>query len=100
MYYETLFNGALSGLNGSNLMSGIIKVASVALLVSLLYSVYTAYAAGGDVRILGTAAIKYLVLGLVLVNYATVFQDVNNTFNGVANYVVSSGPGVSDVFHS
>jgi hypothetical protein len=98
MYYQTLFNGALAGLNGSNLMPGIIKVAAVVLLVSLLYSVYTAYAAGGDVRILGTAAIKYLILGLVLVNYATAFQDVNNMFNGIANYVVGSGPGMIDVF--
>lgn len=100
MYYQTLFNGALAGLNGSNLMPGIIKVASVVLLISLLYSVYTAYAAGGDVRMLGTAAIKYLILGLVLVNYATAFQDVNNMFNGVANYIVSSGPGITDVFRT
>ena len=100
MYYQTLFNGALSGLNSSNLIPGIIKVAEVVLLLSLLYSVYTAYAAGGDVRILGTAAIKYLILGLVLLNYADAFQDVNNMFNGVANYIVSSGPGITDVFHS
>jgi hypothetical protein len=100
MYYQTLFNGALSGLSSSNLMPGIVKVAEVVLLLSLLYSVYTAYAAGGDVRILGTAAIKYLILGLVLLNYAVVFQDVNNMFNGVANHIVNSGPGVTDVFHS
>lgn len=100
MYYQTLFNGALSGLNSSNLMPGIVKVAEVVLLMSLLYSVYTAYGAGGDVRILGTAAIKYLILGLVLLNYATAFQDVNNMFNGVANHIVSSGPGIRDVFHS
>jgi hypothetical protein len=100
MYYQTLFNGALSGLNSSTLMSRIIRVASVVLLVSLVYSIYTAYAAGGDVRILGTAAIKYLLLGLVLINYATAFQDVNNMFNGIANYVVGSGPGIIDVFRS
>ncbi|MGH9434435.1 MAG: hypothetical protein ACRD06_00375 [Terriglobia bacterium] len=100
MYYQTLFNGALTGLNSSNLMPGILKIASVILLASLLYSVYTAYAAGGDVRMLGTAAIKYLILGLVLVNYAAAFQDVNNMFNGVANHIVSNGPGITDVFRS
>ncbi len=100
MYYQTLFNGALSGLNGSGLMPGIIKIGSVVLLLSLLYSVYTAYAAGGDVRVLGTAAIKYLVLGLVLINYSTAFQDVNNMFNGVANHIVSTGPGIKGVFLS
>lgn len=100
MYYQTLFNGALAGLNSSTLMSGIIRVSSIVLLVSLVYSVYTAYAAGGDVRMLGTAAIKYLILGLVLVNYATAFQDVNNMFNGLANYIVSAGPGIIDVFRS
>jgi len=100
MYYQTLFNSALAGLNSSNLMPGIIKVSSVILLASLLYSVYTAYAAGGDVRLMGTAAIKYLILGLVLVNYAAAFQDVNSMFNGVANYIVGSGPGITDVFKS
>lgn len=100
MYYQTLFNGALAGLNGTNLMPAIIKVASVMLIASLLYSVYSAYTASGDVRILATAAIKYLIIGLVLVNYATVFQDVNDAFNGVANYIVSAGPGLTDVFRS
>lgn len=100
MYYQTLFNGALSGLASSNLMPGIIKIASVILLASLIYSVYTAYAAGGDVRMLGTAAIKYLIVGLVLVYYAAAFQDVNNMFNGVSNYIVSTGPGITDVFGS
>lgn len=100
MYYQTLFNGALAGLNGSGLMPGIIKTGSVILLISLLYSVYTAYAAGGDVRMMGTAAIKYLILGLVLLNYAAAFQDVNNMFNGVANYIVHTGPGFTDVFES
>lgn len=100
MYYQTLFNGALAGLNSTNLMPAIIKVASVMLIASLLYSVYSAYSASGDVRILATAAIKYLIIGLVLVNYATVFQDINNAFNGVANYIVSTGPGVKDVFAS
>lgn len=100
MYYQTLFNGALAGLNGSGLMPGILKVASVILLASLLYSVYGAYTAGGDVRILGTAAIKYLILGLVLLNYAAAFQDINNMFNGVANYIVQTGPGILDVFGS
>ncbi|HEX5481671.1 MAG TPA: hypothetical protein VFZ08_03495 [Terriglobia bacterium] len=100
MYYQTLFNGALAGVNSSGLMPGIIKIASVILIISLLYSVYTAYTAGGDVRILGTAAIKYLILGLVLVNYAAAFGDVNNMFNGVANYIVHTGPGIRDVFES
>jgi hypothetical protein len=100
MYYQTLFNGALAGLNSSGLMPGILKIASVILIISLLYSVYTAYTAGGDVRILGTAAIKYLILGLVLVNYAAAFGDVNNMFNGLANHIVSTGPGIGDVFES
>jgi hypothetical protein len=95
MYYQTLFNGALAGLNSSGLMPGILKIASVILIISLLYSVYTAYTAGGDVRILGTAAIKYLILGLVLVNYAAAFGDVNNMFNGLANHIL--GPSNCDL---
>jgi hypothetical protein len=100
MYYQTLFNSALSGINGSNLIPGILTVASAILLASLLYSVYSAYAAGGDVRMLATSGVKYLIVGLVLANYALAFRDVNNMFNGVANYIVTSGPGLVDVFQS
>jgi hypothetical protein len=58
VYCQTLFNGALSGINSSNLIPGIVQVSSVILLASLLYSVYAAYAAGGDVRMVGTAAVS------------------------------------------
>ena len=100
MYYQTLFTGALEGINSSTLMPGILTVASGILLLSLLYSVYSAYSAGGDVRILATSGVKYLILGLVFANYAGAFRDVNNMFNSVANYIVNSGPGLVDVFLS
>ena len=59
-----------------------------------MWSVYEAYSSGGDVRLLGIAAIKYLVLGLVFLNYHSVFRAVNGMFNGVADGIYNLSGGV------
>jgi hypothetical protein len=67
--------------------------------VSLLYAVYEAYSNGGDVRALGMAGIKYLVLGLVFLNYQSAFRSVNGMFNGVADFIYNTD-GIGDVIQS
>ena len=63
----------------------VLHIAGVILLLSLLWAVYEAYSSGGDVRALGLAGVKYLVLGLVFLNYQSAFRAVNGMFNGVAD---------------
>ena len=80
-YYEQFFRTALNGIDRSNIMPATIQISQVILLISFLVAVYESYIRGGDVRMLGIAAVKYVGVGLVLLSYAGVFRDVNSTFN-------------------
>jgi len=51
------------------------------------------------VRMLAIGGIAYLILGLVFVNYGTVFRDVISMFNSVADFIYSS-VGVGDLFNN
>ena len=96
-YFEQLFQTALNGIDGASVTTAVLDVAGAILLLSFLYSVYQAYASGGDVRMLAISGVKYLILGLVFANYGAVFRDVNGMFNSVANFIYNS-TGVGDVF--
>jgi hypothetical protein len=96
-YFEQLLQTALNGIDAANVTSAVLGVAGTILLLSFLYSAYEAFAAGGDVRMLASSGIKYLVLGLVFANYGAVFRDVNGMFNSVANVIYNS-TGVGDLF--
>ena len=96
-YFEQLFQTALNGIDSANVTGAVLGVAGTILLLSFLYSAYQAFAAGGDVRMLATSGVKYLILGLVFANYGTVFRDVNGMFNSVADFIYNS-TGVGDLF--
>jgi hypothetical protein len=98
-YFEQLLQTALSGIDGYNITSTVLGVAGTILLLSFLYSAYQAFAMGGDVRMLAIGGIAYLILGLVFVNYGTVFRDVISMFNSVADFIYSS-VGVGDLFNN
>ena len=96
-YFEQLLQTALNGIDNAKVTSAVLGVAGTILLLSFLYSAYEAFAAGGDVRMLATSGIRYLILGLVFANYASAFRDVNGMFNSVADFVYKS-TGVGDLF--
>ena len=85
-YFEQVLRNALDGVD-TNVTGAVLQLAGVILLLSLLFSVYEAYSQGGDLRLLGVAAIKYLALGLVFANYPQVFRSVNSMFNSVADFI-------------
>src|SRR5713101_1665444 len=93
-YFEQVLQTALNGID-QNVTGPVLQLAGVILILSLLYAVYEAYSNGGDVRALGVAGIKYLVLGLVFINYQQAFRSVNAMFNGVADFI-SNAIGVVD----
>ena len=97
-YYEQFFSTALNGIDRSNIMSVTIQIAQVILLISFLVAVYESFIRGGDVRMLGVAAVKYVGLGLVLVGYATGFRDVNGMFNSFADFLANNMTGGTDAF--
>jgi len=96
-YFEQLFQTAMNGIDSASVTGAVLGVAASILLLSFLYSAYEAFAAGGDVRMLAVAGIKYLILGLVFANYGAIFRDVNGMFNSVADFIYNSS-GAGDVF--
>ena len=96
-YFEQLLQTALQGIDGYNITATVLGVAGTILLLSFLYSAYQAFAMGGDVRMLAIGGLAYFILGLVFVNYGTVFRDVIGMFNSVADFIYTS-VGVGDLF--
>jgi hypothetical protein len=97
-YFEQVLQTALNGID-QNVTGPVLHLAGVILILSLLYAVYEAYSNGGDVRALGVAGIKYLVLGLVFINYQQAFRSVNGMFNSVADFIYNTN-GIGDVIQN
>ncbi|HKS72286.1 MAG TPA: hypothetical protein VJQ82_03760 [Terriglobales bacterium] len=93
-YFEQVLQTGLNGIDQQGISGAVLQIASVILIISLLWAVYEAYTNGGDIRLLGVAAIKYLVLGLVFLNYQSAFRAVNGAFNGVADGIYNLSGGV------
>ena len=93
-YFEQLLRTGLNGIDQQGITTAVLQIAGVVLILSLLWSVYEAYSNGGDVRLLGVAAVKYLVLGLVFLNYQSAFRAVNTMFNSVADGIYNLSGGV------
>jgi hypothetical protein len=69
------------------------------LLVSFLIGFYQSAMRGGDLQALAVGAIKYLVVATILANWSAVFQNVNGSFNQVAEFIGNSS-GAGDMFLS
>ena len=96
-YFEQLLRTGLSGIDQQGITAAVLQIAEVVLILSLLWSVYEAYSNGGDVRLLGVAAVKYLVLGLIFLNYQSAFRAVNTMFNGVADGIYNLSGGLDAI---
>src|SRR5215470_8487189 len=96
-YFEQLLQNGLNGIDQQGITGAVLQIAGVVLILSLLWAVYEAYSNGGDVRSLGVAGVKYLVLGLVFLNYQSAFRAVNGMFNGVADGIYKLSGGLDAV---
>ena len=99
-YFDDLFQQALRGINATAVPTTMAQIAGTILLAALLFNVYEAFARGGDVRTLATGAAKYLILGLILLNYERIFLGVNTMFTQVAEFISRMGPGGMDVLRT
>ncbi len=95
-YFNQVLRTALDGIDSRGVSAATVQLAGLILLASLLYSVYEAWANGGDVRQLGVAGVKYLVIGLLLANYQAIFRDINAAFDGISDFMFNLS-GVGDV---
>jgi F420-0:gamma-glutamyl ligase-like protein len=98
-YFQQLLNIALSGIDKTGIIPAVTNVAYGILLIGFLIGLYQAVMRGGDVQALGVTAIKYLVVAIIIANWATLFRDVNNSFNSVAQFIGNSS-GAGDMFLS
>jgi hypothetical protein len=97
-FFEQVFRDAVNGINATAVPTTMVQMAGAILIAALLFNVYEAFVRGGDVRTLGIGAVKYLIFGLILLNYSPIFLGVNTMFNQVAEYISTVGPGGTDVF--
>lgn len=98
-YFQQLLNIALSGIDKTAIIPTVTGIAYGILLIGFLIGLYQAVMRGGDVRALGVTVIKYLVVAIVIANWATLFRDVNNSFNSVAQFIGNTS-GAGDMFLS
>jgi hypothetical protein len=98
-YFQQLLNTAMTGIDGTAIIPTVTNFAFAILLIGFLIGLYQAAFRGGDVQALAGTAIKYLVVAMILANWATVFRGVNSSFNTVANFIGSSS-GAGDMFQS
>ena len=96
-YFEQLLQTALNGIDGQGIVAAAVHIGGVILIMSLLFAVYEAYSGGGDIRALGLAGVRYLILGLVFLNYQQVFRTVNGMFNAVADFMYNL-TGIGDIY--
>jgi hypothetical protein len=98
-YFQQLLNTALAGIDGTAIIPTVTNCAFAILLIGFLIGLYQAAFRGGDVQALAGTAIKYLIVAMIVSNWATVFRGVNGSFNTVANFIGSSS-GAGDMFQS
>jgi hypothetical protein len=98
-YFQQLLNMAMAGIDGTAIVPTVTNFAFAILLVGFLIGLYQAAFRGGDVQALAVTAVKYLVVAMIVSNWATVFRDVNGSFNAVANFIGNSS-GAGDMFQS
>jgi hypothetical protein len=98
-YFEKLLKMAMAGIDGTSVIPTITNIAFAILLVCFLVGIYQSALRGGDLQSLATSAIKYLIVALLVGNWASVFRDVNGSFNAVANFI-GNNSGAGDMFLS
>jgi hypothetical protein len=89
--FENFLQTAVSGIQGSGVITGMMNVAYVIMLVGFLWEVYQSALHGGDVKGLGKSMVKYLATALVVQAWPTVFVDVNHAFVNAGSWMTAQG---------
>ena len=64
----------MAGIDGTSIIPTVTNIAFAILLVGFLIGLYQAAFRGGDLQALAVTAIKYLVVAMIISNWATVFR--------------------------
>jgi hypothetical protein len=98
-YFQQLLQQGLNGIDRTAMVPTVVGIGYTILLIGFLIGLYQAAMRGGDVQALAVTGIKYLVIAIILANWSTVFREVNDSFNQVAQFVDNSS-GADDMFLS
>ena len=98
-YFQQLLNQGLAGIDRTGMIPAVVGIAYTILLVGFLIGLYQAALRGGDVQALAVTGMKYLVIAMILANWSSVFREVNDSFNQVAQFIDNSS-GAGDMFLS
>src|SRR5882757_3746993 len=98
-YFGKLLNMAMAGIDGSNVIPTITNIGFAILLVGFMVGLYQAAMRGGDLQALAISGIKYLVVAMIISNWASVFRSVNGSFTSAADFIGNSS-GAGDMYLS
>jgi hypothetical protein len=98
-YFQQLLQQGLNGIDRTAMVSTVVGIGYTILLIGFLLGLYQSAMRGGDVQALAVTGIKYLVIAIILANWSTVFRQVNDSFNLLAQFVDNSS-GAGDMFLS
>jgi hypothetical protein len=98
-YFQQLLQEGLNGIDRTAMIPTVVGIGYTILLIGFLVGLYQAAMRGGDVQSLAVTGIKYLVIAIILANWSTVFREVNDSFNQVAQFIDNSS-GAGDMFLS
>jgi hypothetical protein len=98
-YFQQLLQQGLNGIDRTAMVPTVVGIGYTILLIGFLIGLYQAAMRGGDVQSLAITGIKYLVIAIILANWSTVFREVNDSFNQVAQFIDNSS-GAGDMFLS
>ncbi len=98
-YFQTLLSQGLSGIDGTTIIPTVTTIAYTILLIGFMISLYQAAMRGGDVQSLGIAAIKFLIVAIIVANWRSIFQEINNSSNQIAQFIANSS-SAGDMFSS
>jgi hypothetical protein len=99
LYFGKLLNMAMAGIDGTNVIPTITNIGFAILLVGFMVGLYQAAMRGGDLQALAISGIKYLVVAMIISNWASVFRSVNGSFTSAAEFIGNSS-GAGDMFLS
>jgi hypothetical protein len=92
--FENFLKTAVSGIQGSGVIAGMMNVAYVIMLIGFLWEMYQSAMHGGDVKGLGKSLVKYLATALVVQAWPDVFTSINHAFVSAGSWMTSqSGAG-------
>jgi len=96
-YFSHLLDQGLGGIDATAIVPAVTGIGYAILLASFLVAIYQAAMRGGDLAALAAAAIRYLVVAIILANWSALFRELNAGFAQVSGFI-SSSSGAGDMF--